>query len=65
MSAPHVKALYATLALAVFDMGHLVPGLSTPRQYLTPYKCVFKGVVRTITNTVARRVIEIPWGARV
>ena len=23
------------------------------RQYLTPYKCVFKGVVRTITDTVA------------
>ena len=41
------------------------PWLPTPRQYLTPYKCVFKGVVRTITNTVARRVIEIPWGARV
>ena len=39
--------------------------IDTPRQYLTPYKCVFKGVMRTITNTVARRVIEIPWGARV
>ena len=26
---------------------------TTPRQYLTPYRCVFKGVVRTITNAVA------------